>query len=126
MRLVTHSPLPTNRARGHWLRVRGPVWLFASALYANAAVLCAQGTPMPESTAVARLRQSVVASSAFLAASRAELAAAGARMRAAGGPPPAVLSAEIEEVPSGVDVTDAGSLRLELSREFLSGFAACI
>jgi cobalt-zinc-cadmium efflux system outer membrane protein len=32
-----------------------------------------------------------------------------------------VFAGEIDEVPSGVDVTEAGSMRLELSREFLTG-----
>lgn len=74
-----------------------------------------------DSTEVARLQETVAATSPLVAARRAELAAAEARARGAGAAPPAVLAAEIEEVPSGVDVTDAGSMRLELSREFLTG-----
>ena len=80
-----------------------------------------QGGPAIDSTLVARLREAVAAASPLVAARRAELAAAEARARGAGAVPPAVLAAEIEEVPSGVDVTDAGSVRLELSREFLTG-----
>lgn len=56
-----------------------------------------------------------------LRAREAALAAAEARVRAAGSYGPVVLSAEFEEVPDGIDLGHAGSLRLDLSREVFSG-----
>ena len=97
-------------------------WLVLFAvLCVEPATLSAQDRPVLDSTAVARLREAVAASSPAVAARRSDLAAAEARSRAAGAAPPAVLAAEIEEVPGGVEVYDAGSMRLELSRELLVG-----
>lgn len=95
--------------------------LAAIVLCAASSGLTAQADPAPDSTALARLRGAVVGSSPLLAARRAELAAAEARARGAGAASPAVLAAEIEEVPDGVDVTGADSLRLELSRDLVTG-----
>lgn len=58
--------------------------------------------------------------SPLLSVGAAEVAAARARAMAAGFAGPLVLSAEIEEVPGGVDVS-RGNVRAEVSREFLSG-----
>ena len=97
-------------------------WLVLIAvLCVEPATLSAQDRPVLDSTAVARLREAVVASSPAVAARRSDLAAAEARLRAAGAAPPAVLAAEIEEVPGGMEVNDAGSMRLELSRELVIG-----
>ncbi|MEO6055215.1 MAG: TolC family protein [Gemmatimonadales bacterium] len=56
-----------------------------------------------------------------LIARRGELEAASARARAAGFAPASVLSGEVEELPGGVDVGRAGSIRIALEHEFLSG-----
>ncbi len=85
-----------------------------------APALSSQDAPVADTTALARLRAGVIAVSPTLAARRAELAAAQAHARGAGAAPHAVLSAEVEEVPGGLDIADAGSLRLELSREVLT------
>ena len=42
-------------------------------------------------------------------------------LSAAGALGPALLSAEVEEVPDGFDVTEAGSIRLDLSKEVSGG-----
>jgi len=70
---------------------------------------------------IERLKVRVRDESPSLAARRAALEVAVARRRAAGTLGPASLSAEAEEVPSGIDLLDAGSLRLDLSRELLGG-----
>jgi outer membrane protein TolC len=74
-----------------------------------------------DTTQVGRLRTLLTASSPALAALRADTAAAGARASATGFAPPATIALEVEEIPGGVDVTDAGSIRLEVNREFLTG-----
>jgi cobalt-zinc-cadmium efflux system outer membrane protein len=73
-----------------------------------------------DSSKVRQLKESVVVSSPEIAARRAALDAAAARVRAAGFGPPAALSAEIEEV-GGANIANAGSMRLDISREFVSG-----
>lgn len=70
--------------------------------------------------ALARL-QPLVAAHPSLDARRAHAAAAEARTRAAGAGAPVALDAEVEEVPSGVDLSRAGSVRVGLSREFRPG-----
>lgn len=56
-----------------------------------------------------------------LIALRAAVDAAEARVGATGFAPPATLSAEIEEVPGGIGLSGAESMRLELGRTFLTG-----
>jgi outer membrane protein TolC len=56
-----------------------------------------------------------------LAARQAAVAAAEARVSAAGLAAAASLDVEIEEVPGGVDVLDAGSARVGVSRELVAG-----
>lgn len=74
-----------------------------------------------DSATVRRLKDSVLQQSPELIAHRAALEAARARLRATGFAPAAALGAELEEVPGGLDIGSAGSMRLELSHEFLSG-----
>lgn len=62
------------------------------------------------------LRAQLRARSPLLATRRAAIDAAQARLRAAGLLPAAQLSAEVEEVP-GLNVPNAGSLRVDVSRE---------
>ena len=74
-----------------------------------------------DSAAVRQLKRTVREQSPDILAHRAELDVARARLRATGISPAATLGAEVEEVPSGVNLASAGSIRLDLSREFLSG-----
>jgi cobalt-zinc-cadmium efflux system outer membrane protein len=74
-----------------------------------------------DSAAVRRLKDSVRQHSPELIARRAALEAARARLGATGFAPAAALGVELEEVPGGLDVGDAGSVRLDLSRELFSG-----
>lgn len=79
------------------------------------------GAPTADTTALATFHATILRSNPELLARRAALDAARARLRATGFAAPAVLSAEAEEVPHGVDVPRAGSLRLTVDREFLTG-----
>jgi outer membrane protein TolC len=74
-----------------------------------------------DSVAVVQLRNLIRQSSPEVEARRAAVAVAEARVLGAGALGPAVLSAELEEVPDGFDVTDAGSFRLDLGREVAGG-----
>lgn len=75
----------------------------------------------PDSALVIELETMIRQTNPNLRSREAALAAAEARVRAAGSYGPVVLSAELEEVPDGLDVGQAGSLRLDLSRELFSG-----
>ena len=81
----------------------------------------AQGTPSDSTGPIARLKARVRSDSPQLSVRRAALEVALARRRAAGTLGPAALAAEVEEVPSGINVLDAGSQRLDLSRELVGG-----
>ncbi|MGH7720331.1 MAG: TolC family protein [Gemmatimonadaceae bacterium] len=74
-----------------------------------------------DSAAVRQLKEAARAQNAGIVARRAALDAARSRLRAAGFGPAAMLSAEMEVVPNGRAVGSAGSIRADLSREFLSG-----
>ena len=75
----------------------------------------------PDSVLVSELDTLIRQTNPELRAREAALAAAEARVRAAGSYGPVVLSAELEEVPNGLDVGQGGSFRLDLSRELFSG-----
>lgn len=77
--------------------------------------------PGSDSGTIRRLRELARAHAPDVAARRAVYEAATARVRATGYAPPASLSAEIEGVPSGMDITNAQSIRLDLGRELLPG-----
>jgi outer membrane protein TolC len=99
---------------------RGPMPL--ACLLASAALsLFAGKAAAQDSTQLDRLRTVLVARSLALAALRADTAAAAAQTDATGFAAPAALALEVEEVPDGVDVSEAGSIRLGVSRELLSG-----
>ena len=66
-----------------------------------------------------RLKFLIRESSPELAFRRAAVSASEAGVNAVGWGPPAALSAEVEEVPSGLDLANAQSMRLELSKDFL-------
>lgn len=88
---------------------------------ATAPPLAAQPHPTPDSALRAALHEAVHRGNPILASRRASLAATEARLRATGFAPPSFLSAEVEEVPGGLDLAHAGSARLDLQQEFLSG-----
>lgn len=73
-----------------------------------------------ESPATAALREAVQRANPELSARRTAVEAARARVAATGFAEPAALSAEVEEVPGGIDLTGA-SVRVEVGREFLAG-----
>lgn len=75
----------------------------------------------PDSLLVAEVHDLIRRTSPELAARRAALAAAESRIPAAGSPGPALLSAELEEVPDGFKIGQAGSFRVDLSRDLFSG-----
>ena len=68
---------------------------------------------------VSRLKELIWRSSPVLVARRSAVAAAEARLGTIGLAPAASLSAEIEEVSSGPDLASAGSMRLDIVKEFL-------
>ena len=74
-----------------------------------------------DTTVLATLRALVRESNPDLLARRSVLSAAEARLRAAGFASPSVLSAEVEDIPGGVNVAQAGSIRLALDHEFFGG-----
>jgi len=74
-----------------------------------------------DSGLVLELKELVRRTNPELQARTALLKAAKARARAAGSYGPVALSTEVEEIPDGVNVGEAGSLRLDLSRELFSG-----
>ncbi len=88
-------------------------------------VVAAQGTlagTTPADTAgLGPLLHRILATNPDLIAQRRAIEAAAARVRAAGFGPPTVLATEVEDVPGGLDVSRAGSIRLALEHEFLSG-----
>lgn len=69
--------------------------------------------------AVSRLKFIVRESNPELAFRRAAVSASEAAVHAVGWGSPAALSAEVEEVPSGLDLGNAQSMRLEISKDFL-------
>jgi len=75
----------------------------------------------PDSLIVVEVQDIIRRTNPELHARRAALTAAEARVPGAGSFAPAVLSAELEEVPGGFDVAQAGSFRVDLSRELFSG-----
>lgn len=80
----------------------------------------AQGVAPPDSLETA-LQAMVLARQPDLVARRAAAATAEARLRAAGASDAPTLGAEIEDIPDGVNLPDAGQLRVMLEREFLTG-----
>lgn len=84
--------------------------------------LAAQAPTLVDATATARLMR-LVAANPILEAQAAALRVAEARAAAVGLTPAATLDAEVEEVPGGVNVLDAGSLRVGVSRELVPSAA---
>ncbi|HYR08227.1 MAG TPA: TolC family protein [Longimicrobium sp.] len=102
---------------------RGPAWrrgAWPIIAWATALLLFPLAVSAQESPATSALREAVQGSNPELSARRAAVEAARARVAATGFAEPAALSAEVEEVPSGIDLTGA-SVRVEVGREFLAG-----
>lgn len=100
----------------------GRATMLLACLLASAALALDPGKAAAQgSSRLERLRAALVARSPALAALRADTAAAGARSAATGFSAPAALAFEVEEVPDAVDVSQAGSMMLGVSRDFLSG-----
>lgn len=81
----------------------------------------APSSTQPDTSALAALRAAILRSNPELIARRAAVAAAQAHLDAAGFAMPWVLSGEVEEVPGGFNVARAGSARISVERELLSG-----
>lgn len=111
-RLPVDPTVPVRRSRVRFPRA---ATLLALLLATTAAQARAQ-TP-----ADSALRERILRSNPELAAARASVRAAEARVGATGFAPPLTLSAEAEEIPDGIDLPGAGSVRVEVEREFLSG-----
>lgn len=106
-------------------RVNRPWWLRVSATRIAALLLLSFALPAPlvwaQSPAVSALQTRILHSNPELTAARAGVRAAEARVGATGLAAPLALSAEVEEIPSGINVLGAGSTRVTLEREFHSG-----
>ena len=88
-------------------------------LVSGASPAAAQRPTLDTLSVMGRLKEIIRRSSPELAARRAAVAAAEARLGAIGLAPAASLAAEIEEVPSGLNVASAHSMRLDIAKEFL-------
>lgn len=97
-------------------RRRALMLAYGLALLGWPAVAAAQGVPAADSALLGALRRA----NPELAARRAALEAAQAGVRGTGFAGPLRLSAEAEEIPDGLNLPGAGSLRVEVEREFLS------
>lgn len=73
-----------------------------------------------DSAGVKALKDAARIQSPDLLSRRAAVDVARARAAGTGFSPPATLGTELEEIPGGLNVPRAGSLRLDLSREFVS------
>lgn len=102
-------------------RWRYPALALSSVIAVAPSVAAGQTIGGVDSATVTEVRDLIRQANPELDARRAALAAAEARVPAAGALGPAVLSAELEEVPDGFDVTEAGSFRLDLNREVSGG-----
>lgn len=114
----------------HGLRLSERGWSRAFRIPLVTTALLAAALPLPggaqEEVALTdpgitrALQEVVTVHNPELALRRAAVESAEAHTRAVGYAPPAVLSAEMEDVPGGFDMADA-SFRLEIGREFLTG-----
>jgi len=101
-------------------RTLGAVALVTALLLPASRPAAAQGVSGLESVVPTRVLERVLQSNPELAARRHALAEARARLDAAGFAGPAVLSGEVEDIPGGTEIADAG-FRLEVGREFMTG-----
>ena len=103
------------------LRRRFPLAaVLVASSFAAPAGLRAQGAA-PADSLEATLLTLVLARQPELAVRRAAVATAEARLRAAGPSEAPSLGAEIENIPDGLNLPDAGQVRLMFEREFLTG-----
>ena len=101
----------------------GATAALAAALALQGTTIAAQEGALPPPLAgdlVLCIQNLVVEASPVLAAARATVEAARWRLEGAGLAPPAVVSAEIEDVSNGYDLS-AATVRLEVGREYLTG-----
>jgi outer membrane protein TolC len=98
---------------------RGALLLALIALGGHAAPAAGQ-SPSTDAAFADALREALRRSNPEIAAGRAAVRAAEARARAAGFPPPLALTAEAEEIPDGVNLPAAGSVRVGVEGELLS------
>ncbi len=101
------------------MRIRFAAALMMFGLWFPAS-LPAQGGP-PRDSLTAALLNLVFDRQPELAARRAAVAMAEARYRAAGPVEAPAVGFEIENIPDGVNLADAGQIRLVVEREFLTG-----
>lgn len=107
-RVRRHTRARTNHAR-----------LAALPLVCGVSPAAAQRSTLDTLAAIRRLKDNIRGSSPGLTARRAAVAAAEARLRVVGLAAWASLAAELEEVPSGVNVACAHSMRVDVAKEFL-------
>lgn len=135
--MVTHQTLPRRRRgwsggrSGHWLiglcacLVTLPANAYAQndTTRADTAALTKRSASdgLLDSLVPARLRAAIRQANPELRARRAQLDAVTARAGAAGRLPASTLAAEIEEVPSGFNVPQAGSIKANVERELFAG-----
>src|SRR5690606_5485589 len=120
----SHAPLGVSSMTKHEFPATGRVarpWLWPCALWV-ALALCGSITgsmsaQLPDGPHLQRLRGLVNESNPTLRMLRANLAAADARARAAGYAPAMVAELEIEDVPGGLDLPAAGSIRLDVWKQ---------
>lgn len=117
---MTH-PISRPRAEGRSVPSFGWAFLLGAFLTALPASAHAQQPLSLADPGLTRaIQDTVVWHSPELASVQASSAAARARIPAAGAPPPVILSGEVDDVPDGFDVADAG-FRLEVGRELMTG-----
>ena len=109
-----------------WSTRRAPRSVFGALCVVGLSVpfdgaLGAQIVTPSDSVALQSIHAAVRRSNPELGARRAALEAVRARAGAAGFAAPLVLSAETEDVPDGFALSRAGSLRMDVSKEFLGG-----
>lgn len=92
-----------------------------SGVVSGTATATADTSVAVDTSTVAALHAAILRSNPDLTARRAALDAARARLNAAGFAAPSVLSLEAEDIPGGVNLAHAGSARITVDHEFLSG-----
>ena len=114
---MQHRTLPpSNSPLAHWLITIGLTLALCDPIKVDAQEERWTG---PDTALRAGLRELIERRHPELVARRASVAAAESRLRAAGLAPAAVLIADAEEIPDGLDLTNAGSIRFAVERELL-------
>lgn len=108
-----------DRVRRHTHARANHAHLAALPLVCGVSPAAAQRSTLDTLAAIRWLKDIIRGSSPELTARRAAVAAAEARLRVVGLAAWASLAAELEEVPSGVNVASAHSMRVDVTKEFL-------